>query len=80
MALVISPKVPRRTTGVSGARPPNFPDLNWQVVGRAIGASPTWIGRIMNGTHRPSMDLAVKLSAYLGITLDQINSLYRPKR
>lgn len=71
--------VPRRIVGSVGRKPPKYPELNFQVVGPAIGISPTYVGRILNGISRPSMQVAEKLSAYMGWTLDQVNGLYKPK-
>jgi plasmid maintenance system antidote protein VapI len=75
----VSPLVPRRSADTQGRRPLNFPNLNYQVVGAAIGVSSTFIGRILNGRSRCSMSVAHKLAAYLGWSLDQIAALYKPK-
>ena len=70
--------VPRR--GVKAGRRPNaYPDLDYQVVSAALGVHPTWLGRVLNGRFRPSMEMASKLAAYMGWTLDQVNAFYRPK-
>ena len=77
--LKISRLVPRRDGG-QGRFPVKFPDLSWQSIADAMDTSPEWICRIMNGRARPSMRLAIRLSAYLGITLEQLNGLYRRRR
>jgi hypothetical protein len=70
--------VPRR--GIKAGRRPNaYPDLDYQVVSAALGVHPTWLGRVLNGRFRPSMQMASKLAAYMGWTLDQVNSFYKPK-
>jgi len=70
--------VPRR--GIKAGRRPNaYPDLDYQVVSAALGVHPTWLGRVLNGRFRPSMQMASKLAAYMGWTLDQVNAFYKPK-
>ena len=77
-APVPSAIVPRR--GVKAGRRPNaYPDLDYQVVSAALGVHPTWLGRVLNGRFRPSMEMASKLAAYMGWTLDQVNAFYKPK-
>jgi hypothetical protein len=77
-APVPSAIVPRR--GVKAGRRPNaYPDLDYQVVSAALGVHPTWLGRVLNGRFRPSMEMASKLAAYMGWTLDQVNAFYEPK-
>jgi len=78
VAPVPSAIVPRR--GVKAGRRPNaYPDLDYQVVSAALGVHPTWLGRVLNGRFRPSMQMASKLAAYMGWTLDQVNAFYKPK-
>jgi hypothetical protein len=72
--------VPRRAPGTSGRRPPNYPDLNFQALGRALRISPTYVGRILNGVSRPSMPVAERLGALMGWTIDQVNQLYDRNR
>jgi transcriptional regulator with XRE-family HTH domain len=72
--------VPRRTPGTSGRRPPNYPDLNFQAIGAALGISPTHVGRILNGVSRPSMRVAERLAVLMGWSIDQINKLYNRKQ
>lgn len=70
--------VPRR--GIKAGRRPNaYPELDYQVVSAALEVHPTWLGRVLNGRFRPSMQMASKLAAYMGWTLDQVNAFYRPK-
>ena len=70
--------VPRR--GVKAGRRPNaYPDLDYQVVSAALGVHPTWLGRVLNGRFRPSMEMASKLAAYMGWSMDQVNAFYKPK-
>ncbi len=70
--------VPRR--GVKAGRRPNaYPDLDYQVVSAALGVHPTWLGRVLNGRFRPSMQMASKLAAYMGWSMDQVNAFYKPK-
>ena len=77
-APVPSAIVPRR--GVKAGRRPNaYPELDYQVVSAALGVHPTWLGRVLNGRFRPSMQMASKLAAYMGWTLDQVNAFYKPK-
>ena len=77
-APVPSAIVPRR--GVKAGRRPNaYPELDYQVVSAALGVHPTWLGRVLNGRFRPSMEMASKLAAYMGWTLDQVNAFYKPK-
>ena len=68
--------VPRRSVSAKGRRPPRYPYLNLQVVGGTLGIDPTYLGRILNGKCQPSMSLATKLAAYMGWSIDQVNSLY----
>lgn len=56
-----------------------FPDLNYQTIGQALGISPVYVGRILNGHSRPSMELAARFAAYMGWSIDQLNSFYRPQ-
>jgi len=78
VAPVPSAIVPRR--GVKAGRRPNaYPDLDYQVVSAALGVHPTWLGRVLNGRFRPSMEMASKLAAYMGWSLDQVNGFYKPK-
>jgi transcriptional regulator with XRE-family HTH domain len=79
-ALKPSVLVPRRAPGTSGRHPPNYPDLNFQALGAALGLSPTYVGRILNGVSRPSMPVAERLAALMGWSIDQINQLYNEKR
>src|SRR5579872_6916697 len=72
-----SPLVPRRSKSTCGRKSPSFPDLNLGLAAKALGISTTWLGRILNGVHRPSMELAGKLAGYMGWTVDQVNSLYK---
>ena len=70
-----SPNVPRR--GVKAGRRPNaYPDLNYRVVSAALGVQPSYLGRVLNGRSRPSMEMASKLAALMGWTLDQVNGFY----
>ena len=78
VAPVPSAIVPRR--GVKAGRRPNaYPDLDYQVVSAALGVHPTWLGRVLNGRFRPSMEMASKLAAYMGWSMDQVNAFYKPK-
>jgi Helix-turn-helix len=72
--------VPRRIDGTQGRRPPNYPDLNFRTIGRVIGVSGTFVGRIMNGRARASLKTAQKLAGYLGWTLDRVAGLYQSPR
>lgn len=79
VAPVPSAIVPRR--GVKAGRRPNaYPELDYQVVSAALDVHPTWLGRVLNGRFRPSMQMASKLAAYMGWTLDQVNAFYKPKQ
>ena len=70
-----SPNVPRR--GVKAGRRPNaFPDLDYHVISAKLGVHPTWLGRVLNGRVRPSMEMASKLAALMGWSLDQVNGFY----
>lgn len=72
----VSDLVPRRRPGTQGRRAPNYPDLNFRRIAEAIGISATFLGRIMNGRVRASIDTAQRLAAYLGWPLDQVAALY----
>jgi transcriptional regulator with XRE-family HTH domain len=72
----VSELVPRRRPGTQGRRAPNYPDLNFRRIAEAIGISATFLGRIMNGRVRASIDTAQRLAAYLGWPLDQVAALY----
>lgn len=72
--------VPRRLIGAPsnrGRRSPNYPNLNFQAIGRALGVAGTYVGRILNGRSRPSLRIAEKLAGYMGCSIDQINALYK---
>jgi integrase len=70
-----SPNVPRR--GVKAGRRPNaFPDLDYHVISAKLGVHPTWLGRVLNGRFRPSMEMASKLAALMGWSIDQVNGFY----
>lgn len=73
----ISKLVPRRASSARGRKPRSYPDLNYQTLGRSIGISATWLGRIMNGLTRPSMPVAQKLAGVLGWSIDQVAKLYK---
>jgi len=72
--------VPRRAISARGAKPRLFQDLNYQVLGQALGISPTYVGRIMNGHNKPSMAVAERLAALMGWTLDQVALLYQARK
>jgi|HubBroStandDraft_1064217.scaffolds.fasta_scaffold92966_2 transcriptional regulator with XRE-family HTH domain len=72
----VSDLVPRRRPGTQGRRAPNYPDLNFRRIAEAMGISATFLGRIMNGRVRASIDTAQRLAAYLGWPLDQVAALY----
>jgi len=76
----VSPLVPRRGSGVQGRHPPNYPDLNFHVIAPAFGVSSTFLGRVLNGRMRPSMEVAQKLAAYLGWPLERVATLYKDKQ
>jgi DNA-binding XRE family transcriptional regulator len=69
--------VPRRIDGTQGRRPPNYPDLNFRTIARAVGVASTFIGRIMNGRARASLKTATKLAAFLGWPLERVAGLYQ---
>ena len=71
--------VPTRTFGTRGPEPKNYPNLNFSAIGRDLSVSHNYIGRVLNGHVRPSMRMAGKISASLGITIDDINRMYREK-
>jgi hypothetical protein len=74
-----SPLVPRRAPARGGRRPPYYPDLNFGEIGRTLGLSGTYVGRVLNGFARPSLDVAVRLAALMGWTVEQVNALYGSK-
>jgi transcriptional regulator with XRE-family HTH domain len=70
--------VPRRSPSVRGRKPARYADLNYQAIGAALGLSPTYVGRILNGHNKPSMAVAERLAALMGWTLDQVAALKSP--
>jgi hypothetical protein len=68
-----------RAPGTSGRRPDKYPDLSFQVIGRSLALSPTYVGRVLNGVQRPSMQTAERLATLLGWSIDTINKLYTDK-
>jgi len=68
---------PRRAPGISGRRPTKYPELSFQVLSRTLGLNSTYVGRVLNGVSRPSMQVAERLAALMGWSLDQVNALYK---
>jgi DNA-binding XRE family transcriptional regulator len=73
-------EVPRRAPGTPGMRCLAYPDLDLQLLGRVLGLSSTYVGRILNGRSRPSMRVAQEIAELMGWTIDQVNRLYNPKK
>ena len=71
--------VPQRAPGTRGRRCASYPDVDLRRIGKSIGISSTYAGRILNGHSRPSMGVAQKVAKLMGWTLDQVNGLYQPK-
>jgi len=76
----VSALAPRRHAGTRGQKSPSFPELNLTMIARTLGIAPSWLGRILNGQVRPSMELAERIAAVLGWSgVDQVNRLYKHK-
>ena len=70
-----SGEIPRRAPGTPGMRCLAYPDLDLQLLGRVLGLSSTYVGRILNGRSRPSMHVAQEIAELMGWTIDQVNGL-----
>jgi DNA-binding XRE family transcriptional regulator len=71
--------VPRLHLRGGGRKPPNYPTLNFQKLAPMIGVSPTWLGRILNGRFRPSLQVAARIAQVMGWTIEQVSALYKEK-
>lgn len=71
-----SASVPQRAPGTRGRRCASYPDMDLRRIGKFLGISSTYVGRILNGHSRPSMGVAQKFAKLMGWTLDQVNGLY----
>jgi len=74
----ISKITPRRDLSQVGRKPKNYPDLDFQQLASILHITPTFLGRIMNGVSRPSLDVAGRLAVLLGWSIDAVSALYKP--
>jgi len=51
--------------------------MDFQALGQALGITPTWVGRILNGVNKPSPELAERMARVLGWSANQVKALYR---
>jgi transcriptional regulator with XRE-family HTH domain len=55
-----------------------YRDINLESAARTLGISASYLGRILYGQKRPSLEIAGRIGGLFGWSLDQVNSLFKP--
>lgn len=63
-----------------GRRSRSFPDLNISATASRIGVSKSHLSKILAGGTRPSVDVAVRLAAAMGVDVATVIDLYHGPR
>jgi transcriptional regulator with XRE-family HTH domain len=67
----------KRPQGTSGRRSRLYPELNLRELAHRAEVDPSYFGRVLSGKQRPSLPVAQRIAAVLGVPIEEIAAIPR---